>query len=124
MRWYAKGMNTCPTCHATTKQYKMGRTDCGSQRYKCQHCGRSYTPAPKQQGYDNTLRRQAVQLYSDGLNFRRIARQLGVNHQTVINWVNAYSATLPPEPPRPTEVGVVELDELFTFVGQKKTSSM
>jgi transposase-like protein len=67
------------------------------------------------------LRQQAVQLYSDGLNFRRIARHLGVSHQSVINWVNAYSAQLPVQPPRPDEVGVVELDEVFTFVGKKKT---
>ena len=115
-------MNTCPNCYATTNQYKIGHTDCGSQRYQCQHCRRSYTPEPKQQGYDDRLRHQAVILYSDGMNFRRIARYLGVHHQTVINWVNAHSATLP-EPPKPTEVGVVELDELFTFVERKKTSS-
>jgi len=116
-------MNPCPYCQATTKQHKNGRTASGSQRYKCQHCGRRYSPEPKQQGYDETIRQEAVKLYSDGMNFRRIARQLGVNHQTVINWVNAYSAQLPNQPPQPTDVGVVELDELYTFVGKKKTAS-
>ena len=61
------------------------------------------------------------QMYADGMNFRRIARHLGVNHQTVINWVNAYADQLPEQPTQPNNVGVVELDELFTFVGQKKT---
>jgi transposase-like protein len=116
-------MNTCPNCKATTKQHKIGRTKAGSQRYRCQPCGKRYTPAPKAQGYDESLRRQAVKLYGDGLNFRRIARQLEVNHQTVINWVNAYIATLPNQAPQPKAVGVVELDELFTFVGKKKTSA-
>jgi len=55
------------------------------------------------------VRQQAVQLYGDGMNFRRIARHLGVNHQTVINWVNAYSAQLPAQPPQPDDVGVVEI---------------
>ena len=114
---------TCPYCEAKTLQHKVGLTPSGSQRYKCQHCGRKYTPQPKSQGYEESLRQQAVKLYSDGVNFRRIGRQLGVNHQTVINWVNAYIALLPSQPPLPTEVGVVELDELFTFVGKKKTSS-
>lgn len=90
---------------------------------RCQHCGRRYTLEPKARGYDEGIRQQAVRLYGDGMNFRRIARQLGVNHQTVINWVNAYSARLPSQPPRPAQVGVVELDELFTFVGEKKTSA-
>ena len=117
-------MNGCPNCQATTKQHKIGRTEAGSQRYKCRNCGRSYTPEPKLQGYDDLLRQHAVKLYSDGMNFRRIARHLGVNHQTVINWVNAYSAQLPNQPPHPDEVGVVELDELFSFVGQKKSGSI
>jgi len=114
-------MTTCPKCQATTKQRKIGRTEAGSQRYQCGLCGRRYSPEPKQQGYDEKLRQQAVQLYSDGLNFRRIARHLGVSHQTVINWVDAHSARLPAQPPHPDEVGIVELDEVFTFVGQKKT---
>lgn len=83
-------------------------------------CGRRYTPEPKSAGYDEQLRLEAVKLHSDGMNFRRIARYLGVNHQTVINGVNAYSAQLPAQPPQPAKVGVVELDELFTLVGRKK----
>jgi transposase-like protein len=115
-------MTTCPKCQATTRQRKIGRTEAGSQRYQCQPCGRRYSPAPKQQGYDEQLRQQAVQFYSDGMNFRRIARHLGVSPQTVINWVNAYSAQLPAQAPHPDAVGVVGLDEVFTFVGKKKTS--
>ena len=39
-----------------------------------------------------------------------------------INWVNDHVVTLPDEPPLPDEVPeVAELDELFTFVGEKKT---
>ena len=104
-------MNPCPYCQTTTKQRKIGRTKAGSQRYRCLHCGRRYTPEPKMPGYAPQTRQQAVKLYSDGMNFRRIARHLGVSHQSVINWVNAYSAQLPSQPPYPDDVGVVELDE-------------
>lgn len=114
-------MRTCPKCQSTNKQRKIGRTEAGSQRYQCGECGRRYSPEPKQHGYDEKLREQAVQLYVDGMNFRGIARHLGVSHQSVINWVNAHSARLPSEPPHPTEVGIIELDEVFTFVGKKKT---
>jgi transposase-like protein len=114
-------MNRCPKCTATSKQRKIGRTQSGSQRYQCQACGRRYTPEPKVQGYDEEIRLQAVRLYADGMNFRRIGRQLGVSHQSVINWVNAYSAQLPSQPPQPEAVGVVEMDELFSFIGEKKT---
>jgi transposase-like protein len=114
-------MNTCPYCTATSKQRKIGHTTAGSQRYQCQACGRRYTPEPKTPGYDEDIRLQAVRLYADGMNFRRIGRQLGVSHQSVINWVNAYSAQLPSQPPRPEVAGVVEMDELFSFIGEKKT---
>jgi transposase-like protein len=114
-------MNTCPYCTATSKQRKIGRTTAGSQRYQCQQCGRRYTPEPKTPGYDDDIRLQAVRLYADGMNFRRIGRQLGVSHQSVINWVNAYSAQLPARPPGPEVAGVVEMDELFSFIGEKKT---
>ena len=114
----------CPYCQRTERQVKAGRNGSGSQRYKCQVCQRRYTPAPSPHGYSAAVRRQALQMYVDGMNFRRIARTLGITHRTVINWVNAYGAQLPELPPVPTDDAAVhELDELFTFVGHKKTSS-
>jgi transposase-like protein len=115
-------MVTCPHCHSRERQVKAGRNPSGSQRYLCRWCERKYTPERKRQGYDEELRRQAIQMYVDGMNFRRIGRTLGITHRTVINWVNAYAASLPDQPPVPSEgVEVSELDELFTFVGSKKT---
>lgn len=116
-------MNRCPYCHSAENQIKAGRTKAGSQRFRCKLCQRRYTPDPKERGYPEALRRQAVRLYADGMNFRRIARQLRVNHQTVINWVNAYAASLPSETALPEETPVIELDELHSFIGKKKTPS-
>lgn len=86
------------------------------------HCQHKYTPEPKQHGYPVSLRKQAVEMYVDGGNFRRIARHLGINHQTVVNWVTAHAEGLP-EAPVPAEVKEAEMDELFTFIGSKKTRS-
>lgn len=116
-----EGMSTCPHCQLEDQQVKAGVNPSGSQRYKCKVCDRRYTAEPHEIGYPQAVRDQAVRLYVDGLNFRRIARTLDVNHQSVINWVNAHVAGLPDTPPlaegRPE---VVELDELFTFVGEKR----
>jgi transposase-like protein len=57
------------------------------------------------------------------MNLRRIARHLGVVHQTVANWVAAYADALPDRPPQPAHVETAELDELYTYVGSKKTSA-
>jgi transposase-like protein len=115
-------MLTCPSCQSTTRQVKHGRNPSGSQRYLCQTCQRTYTPEPTSYGYDAATRQQALRLYADGLNLRRIARQLGVVHQTVANWVDAHADALPAQPPQPTgPLAVAELDELYTFIGHKKT---
>jgi transposase-like protein len=86
------------------------------------HCQRKYTPEPKQQGYPASLRKQAIEMYVDGGNFRRIARHLKVNHQTIAFWVAQHAASLPTAPV-PETVQVAEMDELFTFIGEKKTQS-
>jgi hypothetical protein len=61
-------------------------------------------------------------MYVDGINLRRIGRILGVNHQSVANWVKAHAGILP-EAPVPAEVEHAELDEIFSFIGDKKTGS-
>jgi hypothetical protein len=47
-------------------------------------------------------------------------RNLGVSPQSAANWIDAQAASLP-ETPQPAENETVELDELFTFMGRKKT---
>lgn len=117
-------MSQCPHCRRREQQVKVGFNESGSQRYLCQICQRKYTPVPKSQGYDAAIRREALRLYADGMNLRRIARILRISHPTVANWVNAHAAQLPDSPPQPVAPLVVnELDELFTFVGSKKAKS-
>lgn len=60
-----------------------------------------------------------MQLYVDGMNLRRIGRQLGVHHQSIANWAKAHAEQLP-DAPVPEKVENAEMDELFTFIGEKK----
>ena len=86
------------------------------------HCGKKYTPDPKVQGYSDEVRKQALQMYVDGINLRRIGRHLGIHHRTISLWVKA-QANLLPDPPVPDDVKEAEMDEMFTFIGDKKTKS-
>jgi len=61
-------------------------------------------------------------MYVDGINLRRIARHLKVHHRTVSLWVKDHASSLP-NAPVPEEVKNAEMDELFTFIGDKKTKS-
>jgi transposase-like protein len=117
------GMKRCPYCQETTRQNKAGKTNAGSQRYRCMHCNRKYTPEPKAQGYPESMHRRAMEMYVDGGNLRRIARHLKVAPQTVAYWVTDLAEALP-SAPMPNEVKEAEMDEIFTFIGDKKTESI
>jgi transposase-like protein len=112
----------CPYCQKEEQQHRAGKTKAGSQRYRCYACQRKYTPNPKPRGYPPELRQQALQMYVDGINLRRIARHLNLHHQTVANWVKEHAENLP-HPPTPKEVETAELDEVFSYIGNKKTES-
>jgi len=116
-------MITCPHCQETTRQNKAGTTNAGSQRYRCMHCNRKYTPEPKKQGYPESVRKRAMEMYVDGNNLRRIARHLKIAPQTVAYWVTEVAEAMP-NTPLPNEVKEAEMDELFTFIGDKKTESI
>ena len=113
----------CPKCEGVEQQYKNGKTKAGSQRYRCWHCGCSYTPEKKVQGYGKAVRQKAIKMYIDGAGLRRTGRQLGVHHQTVANWTKEHAEQLP-EIPMPADVQTAEFDEIFTYIGDKKTGSI
>ncbi len=80
----------CRDCPNQTEQIKTGRNRSGTQRFMCRGCGKTSTPEPRGRGYSKEVREKAVRMYVEGNNFRRIGRLLNVNHQSVVNWVNAY----------------------------------
>lgn len=117
-------MSQCPYCHDQDQQVKAGKNDSGSQRYQCKVCRRRYTPEPSQL-YGDGMRQQAVKLHVDGLGYRRIARHLGVDHHSIMNWVQAHTDQLPAAPvPAESPLHIVEMDELYTYIGKKKNASM
>lgn len=112
----------CPSCKSNTRQVKNGLNGSGSQKYRCNECRTVYTPEPREIGYPSETRLLAIRMYVEGSSYRSIARILKVNPQSVANWVSRYTTNLPPAP-MPNKVKKAELDELYTFVGEKKTKS-
>jgi transposase-like protein len=111
----------CPRCSTTVKQNKIGKTSAGSQRWRCFVCQCKYTPEKKPRGYSPALQQQAIRLYVEGTNLRRIGRHLGIDHRTAGRWVKARAESLPESAPMPENVHTAEMDELFTFIEHKKT---
>ena len=112
----------CPNCQSESKQNKSGFNPSGSQKYKCSECKRVYPPKPNPNGYSDKTRMLAIRMYVEGNSYGSIARILKVNPQSVANWVSAYTVKLPAAP-LPNKVKKAELDELYTFLGKKKTKS-
>jgi hypothetical protein len=60
-------------------------------------------------------------MYLEGLGFRAIGRVLKISYGTVFQWINTWGKNLE-LPKRNESIRVVELDEMHTYVGQKKTT--
>jgi transposase len=116
-------MERCPRCGEKGWVIRAGRNDSGSQRYECRECGHYFTPKRVPQGIAPEVRERAVQLYLEGMSYRGIGRLLGVNHQSVMNWVKAKADHLPASVTAAEEPDIIEVDELVSFIGQKKPTS-
>lgn len=79
---------------------------------RCKGCGCRYTPVPRERGYDEEVRLQALTLHLEGISLREIGRLLDVNHQSVANWISDYSHYLPPDLP-PSILEIAELDGFY-----------
>jgi transposase len=109
----------CPKCLSLLCVKAGFKT--GKQRYKCKKCGCFYTQS-QSRGFSVEVKKQAIQLYLEGLGFRAIGRVLKVSHVTVQNWVNLLGEAIQKVKSRyPARVQRIELDEIHHYVGEKKT---
>jgi transposase len=67
---------------------------------------------PRPSKYPEEFRRDAVELFrSSGRTIREVGRELGVNHETLRNWVKAARQAEQAGPDRPERGGQVSTDE-------------
>ncbi len=107
----------CPKCKSN-KNIKDGIVK-QKQRYKCKECNFRYTVASGSGAKPFYLRKMALQLYLEGLGFRSIGRVLNVSNVTVLNWIRSFGEQVA-ELKSPEQVIYAEMDEMHTYVGQKK----
>jgi transposase-like protein len=109
----------CPECQSTHVN-KNGQKK-GKQNYICVGCGRQFIDCYQpHKGYSEEVKRECLKMYVNGMGFRAIERIKGVHHTSIINWVKQVGKLLPDAYEPDTIPLVGELDELETFVGQKK----
>ena len=110
----------CPRC-GSNRYIKDGMIK-GRQRYECKQCQYHYTVAKRSNERPPETRLLALNLYLEGMGFRAIGRVLNVSNTAVLGWIKKAGsgvALTPQEEP----VEVVEVDEMHTYVGQKKVTA-
>ncbi len=107
----------CPICNSSS--HKKNGIVGGLQRYKCHDCGYNYTVELKSTAFSASVKRQALQLYLEGLGFRSIGRVLGVSHVSVQKWIKKFGQELE-NLKSESEISIVEMDEMHTYIGNKK----
>jgi len=108
----------CPKCKS--EEFIKNGVVKRKQRYKCKACNFRYTVTQKSTEKPVCLKRFALQLYLEGLGFRSIGRALNVSNVSILNWVRQFGKqvqSLKSDEP----ASIVEIDEMHTYVGQKKT---
>lgn len=109
----------CPKCNS--EAYCKDGFARGRQRYKCQRCHYHYTVSRKSDVKPKETRRMALEMYLEGLGFRAIGRLLRISYGTVYQWVKHWERQVE-LPPRNEKIKIVELDEIHSYVGRKKTT--
>ena len=107
----------CPKCKSE-KKVKDGIVR-GKQRYQCKECSYRYTVEYK--NVSPCTKKNALHLYLEGLGFRSIGRYLKVSHVSVYNWIKSYGEEVEELRANNDDIEVVELDEMHTYIQQKKT---
>ena len=103
---------------------KNGHDYKGAQKYHCRHCGRYGTLQP-QRGYSEAVRAQVKRAVLERLSLRGIGRLLGISRRTVSRWLVRWMEQQPAVSNSllPAQMDdVLELDELWSFVGSKAQS--
>ena len=102
---------------------KNGHTKQGKQKFHCHTCGAFGTLNPTIK-YPPERKEEILRAYQERSSLRGVARTFGVSRQTVSTWLKQKADSLPPLEHTLVESepdDVLELDELWSFVGQKKT---
>lgn len=108
----------CPKC-SSASSVKDGIVK-QRQRYQCKDCSYRYTVEYKG-GIHPQYKRLALTLYLEGLGLRSIGRAIGVSNVAVLKWIKSFGVKAEALPKLTEPVKEVEMDELHTYVGSKKT---
>ena len=69
-----------------------------------------------------SVKRQALHMYLEGLEFRAIGRILGVSNVSVLKWIREFGQQVRELNREKQHIEMVEVDEMHSYIGSKKTT--
>ncbi len=108
----------CPKCNSS-EIVKNGRRK-QRQSYKCKYCGRQFLESYRSWRYSDDVKQLCIKMYLNGMGLRGIERVTEIHHTTVMHWIREAELQLPDAPESEEIPEVTDLDELQTFVGNKR----
>jgi len=113
-------MLTCKKC-SSANIVKNGIVK-GKQRYLCKDCGCNFRIGDERTNARVAAKKAlCILLYTLAKgSYRMMGKILGVDHVQVYRWIQEYALSLP-EPEVPADIEQMEFDEMWHFVGSKKT---
>lgn len=108
----------CPNCSAIEVSKNGHRK--GRQCYKCKHCGRQFLEHYRPGAYSDDVKQLCIKMYLNGMGLRGIERVSDIHHTTILQWVRGAGLLLPDAPESEEIPEIADLDELQTFVGNKR----
>ena len=115
-------MATCKRC-GCEQSVKNGKVR-GKARYKCNKCSLNFVEGDERVNESLVVKKAlAVILYSLGkASFNMLGKIFGHSPSLLYRWIVEEMAKLP-EPAVPGDIKEMEFDEMWHFIGSKKTKS-
>ena len=108
----------CPKCKSSQKKKNGFRR--GKQSFRCKNCGCQYVAHPSSRAYSQQIKQTCIEMYLNGMGIKGISRVTKISHVTILNWIQAAGESLSDEPQDEEIPEITEIDELQTFVGNKR----
>ncbi|PRY03359.1 IS1 family transposase [Pontibacter ummariensis] len=108
----------CPYCHSL-KVVKNGVKRTGKQNFLCRSCGKQFQFFYQKPGCRPAVKALVLRLLVRNSGIRDIEQVTGGHRQTVLRWLNQKAESCQVRPSR-QQYRQVQLDEVWTFVGQRK----
>ncbi|MBR1648415.1 MAG: IS1 family transposase [Alphaproteobacteria bacterium] len=102
----------------------------GKQRYKCKSCNRTMRLNDKRIKYSMELRLKVLKGYLEGVGIMSLERMYDVPNTLIIYWIRHYARmiteilNMAKVPDKVTDVEILEMDELYSYVKKNETKSM